>query len=412
MKNPADAWSLFKPGDRVALHGAGGEPRGALGALEEDPERGRGLQFVGIWLPGINDIDPSAVAPESSAEVIFINPALREGWEAGRVKLQPINYWHSEKWISGAARLDGAVMQVSPPVDGQVTAGIACDFDQALLRGAKTVVAEVNPNMPAPPNAPRIPVERFAMMTEAQTELPGYSAGALPEDLKAVAAQIAGLIEPGDTVQVGVGKAASALMEALVDHRGLSYHAGLIIEEFAPLLEAGVFSGNITTGTIIGSRDLYDRVAEDPRIRFRGVEFTHHPGVIGAIPRFVSVNSALSVDLFGQATQEWLGGRQISGQGGAGDFARAARASEGGKGVLALPATARRGTQSRIRLRLEPDGLVTLPRVDADIVVTEFGVADLRWKDVDARAAALIEVAAPPFRDALANDWDAMRRTM
>ncbi|MDF2232435.1 acetyl-CoA hydrolase/transferase C-terminal domain-containing protein [Albimonas sp. CAU 1670] len=412
MKTAADAWSLFKPGDRVALHGAGGEPRGALAALEADPELGRGLEFVGIWLPGINDIDPSAIAPDSTAEVIFINPPLRQGWEAGRVKLQPINYWHSEKWISSHARLDGAILQVSPPRDGVVTAGIACDFDQALLRGAKTVVGEVNPNMPTPPHAPKIPVERFAMLTEAHTELPSYSAGSLPPDLKAIAARIAAMIEPDDTVQVGVGKAASALMEALVDHRGLNYHAGLIIEEFAPLLEAGVFSGNITTGTIIGSRDLYDRVAEDPRIRFKGVDFTHHPGVIAAIPRFVSVNSALSVDLFGQATQEWLGGRQISGQGGAGDFARAARASDGGRHVIAMPATARRGSESRIRLRLEPDGLVTLPRVDAEIVVTEFGVADLRWKDVDARAAALIAVAAPEFRDGLANAWDEMRRTM
>ena len=114
MKAAAEAWSLFNPGDRVALHGAGGEPRGALAALEADPELGRGLAFVGIWLPGINDIDPSAVAPESTAEVIFINPALREGWESGRVKLQPINYWHSEKWISGAAKLSAIATTAQP----------------------------------------------------------------------------------------------------------------------------------------------------------------------------------------------------------------------------------------------------------------------------------------------------------
>lgn len=412
MNPAADAWSLFKPGDRVALHGAGGEPRGALAALEADPELGRGLDFKGIWLPGVNDIDPSAIAPESTAEVIFITPALRDGFLSGRVKLQPINYWASEQWIARHARLDGAILQVSPPQDGFVTAGIACDFDQALLRGAKVVVGEVNSAMPVPPTAPRIPVERFAMLTEAGTELPTYSAGALPEDLQAVAALIAGLIRPGDTVQVGIGKAAAAVMEALRDHRGLNYHAGLIIEEFAPLLETGVFSGgSITTGTVIGSPDLYARVAEDPRIVFKGVDFTHDLKVIGAIPDFRSVNSALSVDLFGQATQEMLGGRQISGQGGAGDFARGARMSEGGMGILALPATARRGTESRITLRLHPD-MVSLPRADASVVVTEYGVADLRWLDIDARAAALIEVAAPQFRDGLANEWDALRRTM
>ena len=409
---PADAWSLFGPGDRVCLAGAGGEPRGALAALAADPELGRGLRFTGAWLPGVNDFDPSEGVPDASASVVFVNPALRAGFEAKRVEFLSLNYWHLDRWLSGPAGLTGAIMQVSPPQDGFVTAGIACDFDQAMLDGAKTVVGEINPAMPVPPGAPRIPVSRFAMLTEAATPLPTYDAGRLPDDLKKVAATIAGMIGPGDTVQVGIGKAAAAVMEALEGHRGLGYHAGLIIEPFKDRLEEGVFSRGITTGTIIGSDDLYARVAPDPRIRWEAVRVTHHHPTIAAIPRFVSINSGLTVDLMGQTTSEMLGGRQISGHGGSADFQRGARASEGGRAVIALPATARRGTESRIVPRLEPSGVVSLPRGDRDIVVTEYGVADLRWLGIDATAEALIAIAAPEFRDGLANDWDAMRRAM
>ena len=118
---PADAWSLFGPGDRVCLAGAGGEPRGALAALAADPELGRGLRFTGAWLPGVNDFDPSEGVPDASASVVFVNPALRAGFEAKRVEFLSLNYWHLDRWLSGPAGLTGAIMQVSPPQDGFVS---------------------------------------------------------------------------------------------------------------------------------------------------------------------------------------------------------------------------------------------------------------------------------------------------
>ncbi len=410
---PADAWSLFAPGDRVALAGAGGEPRGALQALREDPERGRGLRFAGVWLPGVNDFDPSDGVPDASATVTFVNPAHRAGFEAGRIDFLPLHYWHTDRWLSGPAGLRGAILQVSPPQDGFVTPGIGCDFPAAMLDGAPLLVGEINPNMPAPPQAPRIPLERFAMLTEAATDLPGYDAGPLPADLTAIAAAIADTLRPGDTVQVGIGKAAAAMMEALKGHRGLGYHAGLILDAFADRLEEGVFDEDrIATGTLVGSRTLYDRLGTDPRIRYAPVRETHSHRVISAIPRFTAINSALNVDLFGQSTSEMLRARQISGTGGAGDFQRGARASEGGRAIMALPATAGKGRVSRIVPRLEPEGLATISRADADVVVTEHGMADLRWLSVDRRAEALIAIAAPEFRDGLADAWAAMRRAM
>lgn len=411
---PAEIWSRFAPGDRVMLSGAGGEPTAALAALREDPERGRGVTFAGIWLPGVNRFDPTEGVPEATAEAIFIHPQLREGWMQGRVRHMPLHYRDSDRWLSGPARLTHAVMQVTPPEDGHVTPGIACDFTQAALDSGAELIGEINPLAPAPPGAPRIPVERFAALAEPQDPQPpiAYDPGAIPGDLRTIAETIAGTISPGDCVQVGIGKAAAAMMDALRGHRGLRYHAGLVLDGMLPLLEADVFSEGICTNTLVGGPELYETAGRDPRIDWRPVRHTHDFGVISAIPRFTAINSALNLDLLGQSTAEMLNGRQISGTGGAGDFQRGARASEGGRAIIALPATAGGGKYSRIVPRLEPGGLATIARSDADIVVTEHGMADLRWLDADARAEALIAVAEPAFRDALADDWARMRRGM
>jgi 4-hydroxybutyrate CoA-transferase len=148
----------------------------------------------------------------------------------------------------------------------------------------------------------------------------------------------------------------------------------------------------------LGSRELLDWLAQTPTVQFRGADYTHETSVIGQLSRFVSVNSAVEVDLYGQINAEVAGGRQISGTGGSVDFMRAARASAGGRSVVAMTATARGGTVSRIVPKVE---LVTALRTDVDVVVTEYGVARLRDAPVRARAEALIEIAAPQFRDEL-----------
>lgn len=414
MGDIAAIWDRFAPGDRVYIAGAGGEPRAALAALKADPERGAELDFAGIWLPGVNGFDPTDGAPGARAEAIFIHPGLRDGYAAGRVRHLPLHYRDADRWLSGPAGMTHGIMQVSPPQDGFVTPGIACDFDQAILDSGAALMGEVDPSMPSPPHAPRIPVERFAALVEPDEPLGQveYDAGAIPEDIRAVTAAIAATIERGDCVQVGIGKAAAALMDALKDHRGLRYHAGLVLDGMLPLLERDVFSEGICTNTLVGSRELHLRAGADDRIKLTPVRHTHDFRTISAIPRFTAVNSALQADLFGQTTSEMLGGRQISGQGGAADFQRGARASEGGRAIVALPATAGKGKHSRIVPRLEPGGIASIARGDADVIVTEYGTADLRWLDTDARAHALIAVAAPEFRDGLADAWDEMRRRM
>ena len=183
-------------------------------------------------------------------------------------------------------------------------------------------------------------------------------------------------------------------------------HGGLIDDGGMALIRNGNVTGarksvdtkRHITGMAIGSQPLMDWLADTPEVVFKSANHTHEVSVIRRLPGFVSINSAVEIDLMGQVNAEYAGGRQISGTGGSVDFMRAAKLSPGGRSVIAMNATARRGTASRIVPRVE---VVTALRTDVDIVVTEYGVAELRDLPLAARAEALIAVAAPEFREEL-----------
>ena len=195
------------------------------------------------------------------------------------------------------------------------------------------------------------------------------------------------------------------MLQALSAHRGLNLHGGMISTEFLARLDDGTFTG-ATTGVALGADEFYRHVANDPRVKFREVGYTHSAATLSALPSFVSVNTVLEVDLFGQANGEFIGQRQITGHGGLLDFVRGAKASPDGRSILALPATASGGKRSRIVAGFSPGVPVTIPRSDADWVVTEYGAAHLRYATVEERAERLIAIAAPQHRDALSEIWD------
>lgn len=227
-----------------------------------------------------------------------------------------------------------------------------------------------------------------------------------------ISGHVAGLIRNGDAVEVGIGRLGAAVLEALADHRNLTLWGGLITPSLCRLLEDGAVSRSITTGIALGDAEFYRWAGARRDIAFRPVEVTHDPLRLGAILRFVAVNFVTSVDLFGQADAETVSGRQVSGPGGLVDFARGALASPGGRSILALPATGAKGSVSRIVPRLGEDGIVTLGRGDADLVVTENGIASLRDASLDERAERLIAIADPHFRDGLEAAWRDIRHRL
>ncbi|MCA8900648.1 MAG: hypothetical protein KDA53_05300, partial [Hyphomonas sp.] len=210
------------------------------------------------------------------------------------------------------------------------------------------------------------------------------------------------------------GSVQQIAMAAAAQHRNIRIHTGLVTDAVLEPLASGALSaspGAIVTGTAIGTQPLYDAAGSDPRFSFQPVSVTHSVPVIAAIPRFMAINGGIEVDLFGQLNSEWVKGRQVASTGGLGNFVRGAGLSAGGRSIIALPATARGGTISRIVPRLDVPA-VTLPRSEAGFVVTEHGIADLAGADIDTRAERLIAIAAPEFRDQLADDWARLRAAL
>jgi acyl-CoA hydrolase len=229
-----------------------------------------------------------------------------------------------------------------------------------------------------------------------------------------IGAHVAALVRDGDTLQFGVGSVPSALASSLASHRGLKLHSGMVSPAMQRLWEAGALDrdARITTGVALGPAPFYSFVAELPNLWFTDVAHTHDVAAIAAIPRFVAVNGAVEVDLFGQVNSERAGGAIQAGAGGLPAFAQGALGSAGGQSMICLTSTARGGSVSRIVASLGDKALCTLPRYLADVVVTEHGAAQLRGLGMDARAAALIGIAAPEHRDTLAAQWDTMRSAL
>ncbi len=406
-----DALSHLHAGQRVYVAGCCGEPTSFLDAIAAEPERAAGVTFTGVLIPGVNRRDPSDGVPGASIEVFFVTPELTPGFRQGRVRLLPLHYSAISRHLVRPGLIDLAVMRVSPPNDdGQVSCGIAADFGPTLEAAGVPMIAEIDEAMPFVADGPTVSLDRFQLAYAAVTPMPTLKSEPVSPALATVAGRIAGLVRPGDTIQLGLGKLQRAVLEALTGHRELNYHGGMISDEAMPLIERNILT-RVTTGTALGGAALPARAAASRQIRWRPVSHTHHHATLAAIDNFVAINATLAVDLNGQCVSDALNGRQVSGVGGLVDFQRGALASAGGRPIIALAATTPDGSVSRIVPRL--DGTtVSIARADAGIVVTEFGVADCRDLDLDARAQALITIAAPQHRDGLANEWDRLRRAM
>lgn len=398
---------LNPAGGRLFVPGGAGEPLALIEAWRRRPELAAGLTFVGAPVPGVNRTDWAALHETARAEGTFLSADWRPSFEAGRFSLRPMTWFQAFGWL-GETPLDAAVVQVSAPdADGNVSLGVASDLAPAVLARDLFKVALVNPAMPRVQGAVW-PLSGFDLVADAPHDLLTYDTGTLDPAFEAIKRHLQAIMPDGASVQFGVGKAGIAALAALEGMKGLRIHSGMVTDPLLPVLDSGALTG-VVTGLAAGSRALYDRCGADARIRFEPSDVTHDIRVLAQIPRLVAVNSAIEIDLFGQANAEFQDGRQISGVGGLTDFLRGARLSPGGLPILALPASARRGAVSRIVPRLPPTA-VSVPRADVGLVITEHGVADLRGLTLDGRAEALISVADPGHRDRLAAAWTEIRR--
>jgi 4-hydroxybutyrate CoA-transferase len=409
---------LLRPGMTVFVQAASGEPSVLLQALAAAPAASDGVRYVGCFIPGVNRIDPASLHPNARLTSFFVFGDIARSHAAGKVRFLPLHYSGIWGYLT-ALEIDLALIQVTPPNRaGRCSLGVSVHFVPAALAQAKCAVAEVNAAMPRPAQSYEIPYERLDYVMETERPLVALATGGLTAEVSRIGAHVAELVEDGDTIQIGIGKVPAAVLASLRDRQDLGLHGGMVSNEVADLHEAGVLTGArqsqepgimVCTAALGGPR-VYNWAGRCPDLRFAPVSYTHDVRVLAQLENFVAINSVLAVDLSGQANAETLDGRQVSGTGGLLDFVRGARLSKGGRSILALPSTAGGGGSSRIVPRLGAGDVVSCPRADADVVVTEHGVAHLRDKSIDERAEALIAIADPAFRRELAAAWEALRR--
>ena len=387
---------------RIYVAGSSNEPTGLLRDLEASalPEN---LEFIQFPLPGLNQTDFTQFNDTASVTTFFMSSALAKG-DAARVNYLPMQMRATYDYL--ATNVDVYLLQVAYDQESRLRVGPNVDFHESVLAQNPTVIAQLNPSMVAPAGSPLMNPALIDVMIENDVSAPALAPATIDEAAQEIGRLVAGLIRDGDCLQTGIGAIPAAILNQLTDKNDLGMHGGLIDDGGMRLIQQGnltgaqkaIDTGKHITGMALGSDELMQWLATQRNVVFRGASHTHEVSAIRQLDGFVSVNSAVEVDLFGQVNAEMARGRQISGTGGSVDFMRAAKASKGGRSIVAMNATARGGSVSRIVPKVE---MVTALRTDVDTVVTEYGVAQIKDLPNRARAEALIQIAAPQFRDEL-----------
>ncbi|HEX5460486.1 MAG TPA: acetyl-CoA hydrolase/transferase C-terminal domain-containing protein [Steroidobacteraceae bacterium] len=403
-----DLSRFLRPGDRIVWGHACGEPTTLIEALIAQAEAiGPLAAFAATSFSGVLDAPAARKIAMSSIGAIG---SLRELTQAHCLAIVPCHGSQVAPMIDqGLIGCDVALVQVSPPdADGDHSFGLIGDFVAAAVKKARMVIAEVNERVPFTFGDAVLPAARIdcaVRVDRTPIELP---AAPISEIDLAIARGVTGFIGDGATLQVGIGAVPDAILRLLRDRRDLGIHSGMVGDGLVDLVEAGVITnarkpidaGTSITGALIGTRRLFAFAGRNPVIGLRNTAYTHAPAVLSALPQLVTINSALEVDLTGQVNAEQSGSHYLGGTGGQVDFVRAGARSPGGRSIIALPATARGGKISRITARLS--GPVTTARSEVDVVVTEFGAAELKGQSLSERARRLAAVAHPEFREELA----------
>jgi acyl-CoA hydrolase len=401
-----DITAFVRPGDSIVWGQAAGEP---LTLTEAVAAQRADVAPVSVFLGACFS---STFGPEHSDHIRFTGFGAvgtgRRLTKGGVLSIIPCHVSQVAHYISaGSIGCDVAFVQLSPArPGGQHSFGVINDYVRTAVTKARVVVAEINDRVPYTHGDAGLTADEidFAILTSRPVlEVPSAPIGAIEV---AIARHAGRFIDDGSVLQIGVGAIPDAILGSISDRRDLGIHSGSIGDGLVDLIETGVVNnarkpidpGMTITGALIGTRRLYDFAHDNPSIAMRATSYTHEASILGQLHNLVTVNSAVEVDLTGQVNAEKAGEDYIGATGGQADFQRAGHRSTSGHAIVALPATAK-GKVSRIVSKLS--GPVTVGRNDADIVVTEFGSAELKGQTLAVRARRMIAIAHPEFREGL-----------
>jgi acyl-CoA hydrolase len=417
-----DLSAFIRSGDSVVCSQGVAEPVALTRALVQQREAiGPFQMFIG---PTYSD----TFMPEHGDSIVFKSycGTARNAplFAAGVLDIVPAHYSDLPRLFSqGIFQADVVLLTVSAPDErGRFNLGLTNDYIIDAARRARVVIAEISDRVPWVYGA-QLPEDILPHVAVHTSREPILFAAKSPDDAsseeRAIAQWTSSLIPDGATLELGIGTLPDLVLHALRDHRSLGIHSGVLGDGVAELMKSGVInnahkpshSGVSVAGLLMGSRQLLDFAHRNDSIRLAPASQTHDISVLRAIPHFIAINGAIEIDITGQVNAESLNGNYIGAVGGQIDFVRGANGSPGGRSIMLLPSTACNGTLSRIVPRMS-GAVVTTPRSDVDVVVTEWGIAELRGKSLRERVAAITAIAHPDFRESLERRGHAVARTL
>jgi len=405
------AAELIKSGNRVFIHTAAGAPQKLVKAMADRHTELQGVEIVAAHTEGEVPYAREEYSESFKINCFFVGKNIRPYVNSGRAQYIPIFLSEIPSLFrSGRMPLDIALVTVSPPnPKGYCSLGCSVDISNAAVDTARIVLAEVNPNMPFVHGNGIIHIDRIDAMVESDAPLPELPAHKPTGTESRIGHNVAGLIDDGATLQMGIGGIPNAVLQYLENHKNLGVHTEMCSDGIVDLAEKGIINGSekatepgkIVAGFALGTRKIYDFIAHNPIVNMMDVGYVNDTRFIRKNPKVTAINSAIEIDVFGQVCADSIGYKHYSGVGGQMDFIRGATLSEGGKAIIALPSTTGKGI-GRVVASLRPGGSVVTTRAHVHHVVTEYGVADLYAKNLQERAREMVAIAHPDHREALA----------
>ena len=397
-------------GNRVFFQGAAMTPNALIDALCERYQELNNVEIIQIHTEGEAKYMHAPYSNSFNLTSCFVGGNVRKGVNTNNGDYIPI-FLSEIHWLfrRNILPVDVAFIQVSPPdKHGYCSLGVSVDITIPAIESAKTVVALINPQVPRTHGDGIIHISNINYAVEIDTPIHRSIITQPTQIEEEIGKHVAGLIEDGATLQMGIGNIPNAVLNNLNNHERLGIHTEMFSDGVLPLIEKGIITGEekrvkpgkIVTTFAVGSQKLYDYLDDNPSVHFKEAAYTNDTSLIKLNPKVTAINSAVEIDFTGQVCADTIGAYQYSGVGGQMDFIRGAGLSEGGKAIIAMPATTKKGV-SKIVPYLKHGAGVTTTRAHVHYVATEYGIVDLFGKSLKQRAKALINIAHPDHREML-----------
>jgi len=406
----AQAVSIVQSHQRVFIHSVAMAPQFLIDALVERESELSDIELVHVHTEGSAPYVNANHNETFFHNAFFVGKNVRQAVQAGRADYIPM--FLSEMpglFRDGSMPIDVALITVSPPDQhGYCSLGSSVDISLGAVESATKIIAEVNTSAPRTHGDGVIHISQIDCWIEVDRPLHEAKWKEIGEKETKIGKLIAEMIEDGSTLQMGIGNIPNAVLNELGQHRRLGIHTEMFSDGIIPLVEKGIITGEekkvlphkITASFAMGTRKLYDFMNDNPMIMMKDASFTNDTAIIRKNPKVIAINSAIEMDLSGQVCADTIGSRQFSGVGGQLDFIRGASLSEGGKPIFAFTSRTAKGVSKIVPMLAEGAG-VTTTRAHVHYVVTEYGVVNLRGKNLRQRAAALTSIAHPDDREHL-----------